>query len=291
MASRQRHAPSARALCLIACTFALGVAVPAAQADRIIHVNVMDAETRPVKDLTAADFIVREDGVVRDIVDVRVAGEPLIVSVVVDAPPEAREIRIALSAFATELLSASPESQISIGEFGGPVTANARFTSSLSDFEKTIPKAIPRIDGASSLSQALVDAGRELATRPGARKAIVSINVEPSDDASPLRAKVVADQIQRSRASLWAISIVPGAARNQNRDLLLLGIANNSGGLRTTVPSLAALEPALRNVAQHMLFTYAVTFKPGESIGPAKPPHVLVNRQGAHAMTLIWPPK
>src|SRR5688572_31911111 len=90
-----------------------------ASALRTIYVNVVDQSDRPVRDLAATAFMVREDNVIREIAEVKPATEPMSIAILVDTTPEAlyaiKELRAAILSFVRAILAANPASQISIG--------------------------------------------------------------------------------------------------------------------------------------------------------------------------------
>ena len=275
----------------------VGSATPgAAQAatSRVVYVNVFDAGHAPVRDLTAADFQIREDGVVREISSAALSTDPVSVRLLADSSAEAqqvvRELRTALTAFVKTVLAGSPTSEVSLTEFGGALMTTVKFTSKLEDLEKGIPRIFPKPNAGAVLMDAIVDGGKEVARRPGPRRVIVSVNIEPSNEDSQLEAKEIYNDVRKSGATVWALSLQRGPARNAGRDQVLTALANNTGGQRWSVSSTEALEPALQTVAQHLLSTYAVTItRPAGSA--AQQTQVAVARPGIRATTLVWSPK
>ncbi len=271
----------------------------AAQAagDRTLFVNVFDAAKAPLPGLTAADFQVREDGAVREIASVSVSTDPVFVSLLLDTTADVQEavtdLRKAATTFVRDLLAGNPQAQVTVVEFAGAVTINTKATSKFEDLEKGISRIFPKRGAGAVLNEALIESSRDLARKPGARRVIVSVNVEPSDEQSEIQPRRLGDEVRKSGASVWAFSVQRGSGltgRNTVRDGLLVDLAGASGGFRGLVPQPGALESTMKLVAEHLLSTYAVTIKRGDA-PPWKQTQVGVNRPGARAATLTWNPK
>jgi VWFA-related protein len=259
------------------------LAAPEVQAsDKSIYVTVVDDAGKPVTGLAPTDFGVREDNVIREVTGVKAATEPLSVVLLADTTgsvgENVRDIRTSATTFVREVLGASPESQIQLSEFQGASTVRVKFTPKLPDLEKAIARLFPQPDTASVLFEALVDASKDLGKRPSPRRAIVSINMEPTGEQSTLQPKDVASEVMKSGASLWAISIQTGTNRNMARDQVLSGLAVNTGGMRQGIITASGLETWMKVFASCLTSQYVVTYKRPDAT-PAKIVQVAL-RQG-----------
>jgi hypothetical protein len=117
------------------------------------------------------------------------------------------------------------------------------------------------------------------------------INREPTGDGARVEGRLVAADMQKSGASLWAISVRYGTRQDAQRDELLKKLAPNTGGIRVTLGSPMQLADYLRSVAANTIVQYAVTIK-----RPADAPaltsksmtSVKINRAGVTPLTLLW---
>src|SRR5688572_18533803 len=109
---------------------------PAAQVEQGLLVTVLDKDNTPLRDLTAKDFLVFEDGVKREITGAELTSAPMSISIMVDTTKSApgmieptRDIRTALLTFVQTVQAATPEAEVAITEFAGAGVLLRSFTS------------------------------------------------------------------------------------------------------------------------------------------------------------------
>jgi hypothetical protein len=252
---------------------ALTARVPQA-VDKSLFVAVLDAEGRPVKGVGMGDLLIREDNQDREITTVRMASQPLSVAVLVDTaqgtrvrdaygtPEEyVRDLRVAVSSFAKQLLTLAPDASVSLMEFGQAAMTMVKYTSDLTELEKGVNKIVSRPQVGSVLGEALEQANKDLAGRPSTRRAIVSLNLEPSDEQSFENANPIRDSFRKSGAQLWSISVQRGGLKNSKRDLVLNDFAKLSGGRRDFVVGIAAVENIMKAYANALAMQYEIVYK------------------------------
>jgi hypothetical protein len=291
-----------RKLGVVAAVALLGGAVAAAvpQTDRTIYVSAVGGNGMPVMDLAAADFGVAEDGVIREISNVGKATEPVYYAVLVDTSLASGEanannllpyLREALNNFVKVVLSAAPDSKILLMSMGGAATVRQDFTSDVGQLEPLISKIV-NVLGEPVVGESITEASKIMAKVPSKRRAIVMVNREPTGEGGRVEGRLVADAVQKSGASLWAISVRYGTRQDAQRDELLKKLAPNTGGIRMTLGSPTQLNDYLRSVAANTIVQYAVTFKrPADAAAPAKVTAVKINRPGVTPLTLLWSDK
>ena len=272
--------------------------------DKSLFISVLDEKGKPVKDMVADDILIREDGADRQVVAVKPAATPISVAVLIDTaqgtrvtdaygtPEEyVRDLRIAISAFAKQLLGQSPNASISLMEFGQAAITMVKYTSDPMEFEKGVNRIVSRPQVGSVLGEALQAANNELAQRPGTRKAIVSLNLEPSNEQSFENAKPIMEAFRKSGAQLWSVSVQRGGLKNSKRDVVLNDFAKFSGGQRDFVIGISAVEGILKGYADALVYQYEVVYKRPESNKEAKVIQMGTARQGVKLHASGFPPK
>ncbi len=262
--------------------------------DRTIYVSVMDANGAPVSDMKHEEFSVKEEGTARPITKVERASEPIHYVIMVDTTPAmsgaVNDIRDAVKAFSTLLLSADPKTQFSLVEFGGAAMTVTDFTSEQATIDAGLGKLMPK-PSESVLNEALVDVAKRLAALPPAtRKVIISINMEPTKDATNVMARLVAEEVRKSGAIVWSVALQDGTRRDSNRENLLKGLAANTGGRWLVLQGLARtnLGNVLRSIAANSFSQYAVTYTPGDPAKASKITEVTATRQGVLVLSMKW---
>ncbi|HSC27288.1 MAG TPA: VWA domain-containing protein [Vicinamibacterales bacterium] len=282
---------------LLAPILALGSVTAGTQsaADKSIFVAVVDEAGTPVTDLSVEEFRIREDGVDRELTTVRRATQPLNVMLLgdttQDAEPFARDIRVALTAFVRQTLGASPDSQISLMEFGQAAIAVTPFTKDAEALERGINKLVAKPSAASVLLEALIEASNTLGRRPSPRRAIVSLNLEPSNEQSREEPNRIIESLRRSVAQVWAVSLQNGPLRNPKRDVVLNQLTKNTGGRREFIVGQSALETILKSFADALTAQYEVIYKRPAGVRSAKIVQTGLTRQGLRLHASLYAPR
>ena len=256
---------------------ALTARVPA-PLDKSLFVAVLDAEGRPVKGVSLGDLLVREDGQDREIVAIKPASQPLQVAVLVDTaqgsrvkdaygtPEEyVRDIRVGISGFVKLLLTLAPDASVMIMEFGQAAMPIVKFTSDPVELEKGVSRILPRPGVGSVLGEALEASNKDLIGRPSTRRAIVSLNLEPSDEQSFDNANRIKDAFRKSGAQLWSVSVQRGGLKNSSRDVVLNDFAKLTGGQRDFIVGISAVENILKGYASALAMQYEIVYKRPET--------------------------
>jgi len=289
---------------MLACTFsratllALTTVVGAAPANKSVFVSVVDEANKPVTNMAADEFRVREDQADREIVSVKSATDPLQVIVLVDTSDGAGEmtqdIRNAVGGFIQQIHSANPDASISLMEFGQAAVTAIPFSSDDEALKKALNKMVAKPGANSVLLEAILQASNDLAKRPSPRRAIVSLNVEPSNEQSredlPRRAQ---DSLRKSQAQYWALSVQSSSinARMSNKsakaanaiaphDVVLNAFTKVTGGERQMIVAPSAMPAMLKDYADILTSQYELTY--ARPSGSGQVLQVGTTRQGTH---------
>jgi hypothetical protein len=272
--------------------------------DKSLFISVLDEAGKPVKDIVADDILIREDGVDRQVVSVKPATQPISVAVLVDTaqgtrvtdaygtPEEyVRDIRNAVATFGKQLLGQSPDAVVSLTEFGQAAVTIVPFTSKPDEYMKGVNRIVARPGVGSVLLEALSQANRDLARQRSTRRAIVSLNLEPSDEQSRQNEKQIVEDFAKSGAQLWAVSVQRGGLKNSKRDIVINQFAKVTGGQRDFIVGISAVEGILKRYADAFTYQYEVVFKRPESNKLPKQIQLGTPRQGVKLHASGFPPQ
>lgn len=264
------------------------VAVPAAEPtgsatqapQRSIVASIVDRTGAPVSGLTAADLIVREDGVAREVIRVSPAPPPGAVALLVDDSQAAAsvipEIRQALTTFVDALADLSPTPAIRLTTFGDRPTVLVDYIPSFPAVSRAIDRIVPRSGAGSTLLEAIVETSRDLQKRDLTRPIVVAFVVEAGPEFSTLPHTQVAQALQRAGASLWTVALSPSDAdilseNNRERAVVLGDVTRQSGGSHRVVLVGQEIPRAFETLARTLMSRYEITYgRPDRLIPPSR---------------------
>jgi hypothetical protein len=172
-----------------------------------------------------------------------------------------RDIRVALTSFVRDMTAASPGTEIELMEFGQAAITVTKMTSNVADLEKGINKLFPKPNAASVLLESIIEASKSLSKAKSPRRNIVALNVEPGDEQSSAQIGKLHEELSKSHANFWALSIQPGTNQNAVRGLVLERLTANTGGRREFIHAASALETMMKNIVDNLNNQYEVTYR------------------------------
>jgi VWFA-related protein len=254
------------------------MAAPAQRGDvrnRDIYVSAVDRQGAPVTGLTAADFVVKEDGAAREVLAAKPATEPMQLAVLIDDSSAASDatsfLREGLLAFLERMRGHAEIGLITVGE---RPTVLAPYTSDTEVLNDKVKRLFPRANSGAYLLDAISEASRALAKREAARPVILAITFEGTEY-SNAHYDAVLKELQKSGAALHVVAIgTPSGDLNdemRNRGQVLSEGSSRTGGRRDQVLALSGIPDKLKQAADELLNQYVVTYgRPDKLIPPEK---------------------
>jgi VWFA-related protein len=259
----------------------------AGERERTLYVSVVDTKGEPVEGMGPSEFVVREDGVRREVLRVSRAVEPIDIAILVDnsaaTDDEIVNIREGLTKF-VELMR--DEHQIAIVGLAGRPTIFADYTTTLTQLNAAIGRLFPESGSGMMLLDAIVETSRGLSKRESDRAVILAVLTD-GPEFSNLHFQTVLDTLKTARAGLHAVTIgrftLSMADELRNRETVLDRGPRETGGQRVTLLSSMATRQALEKIARELKAQYKVVYGRPQSLIPPQSMDVSVTRPGLTA--------
>jgi len=252
---------------------------------RTIYVSALDGEGKPVTDMTAADFIVREDGVAREVLKAGPATEQLTISILVDDSQASSDsiqyLRDGLQSFVDKL---SGKADIALASIGERPTSLVDYTTSGEALKKAINRIFARPGSGAYLLDGIVDVSKGLQKREAMRPTIVVLTFERGPEFSNRYYESVLDELLKSKAALHVLAIgTPSDDQSdemRNRNLVIAEGTLRTGGRRDQLLASLSIPERMRQVADELLNQYIVTYSAPETLIPPTKVEVSTKRSG-----------
>jgi VWFA-related protein len=278
----------------IALSLAAGLtpAVPAAPTERTVYVTVTDAKRAPILDLTADDFSIKEDGKTREITKAEIATSPLRIAVIIDDNGTGI-FRPSAGAFMQRLLG---KAEFSLSSVTGQVMKLVDYTGNANILSEGLAKIAVRAatnDGGQLLS-GIYEAAKEIEAKKPARPVILALTVG-GEEHSPLPAHHVLDQLRKSGAGLYVVSVAASAIRstaavnnpaellgeNMNKNEVIGDGPKQSGGRHDEIVAAPGIVQAVQQLAEELASQYKLTYVLPDGVKPNEKLTVTTRRKGA----------
>ena len=271
---------------------------------RSVIVGVTDADDAPIKGLTPADFVVREDTIAREITSVSPAPLPTHVVLLIDdtqvTQPVITYLRTALRVFTRRFAAAAtsanpddPPMQMELFTFGERPTKRVPFTPNIPEIEKGIDRIFHITGAGSYFLDAITEITQDFRKREAARPIIVSFTDEAGPEFSTRTARDIESALQASGAQLWNVTLQQGPqpvldTEGRERASVIGDVTRASGGYSKAVLTPQALDTAFGSIADQLLSRYLVIYGRPESLIPPSRLEVTVKRPGANVRVAKW---
>jgi len=255
--------------------------------ERTLYTSVVDKEGEPVAGLGVRDFVVREDGVTREVLRVTPATEPILIALLVDnsqsADDDIRNIRDGLTAFVEQMRKGN---EIAIIGIGDRPTILQDYTSNGELLKAAIGRLFAQPGAGMTLLDGLIEVSRGLGRREGARAVIIPV-ITDGPEFSNRHYRQVVDALKASGAALHAVTIgtFPATMEDaiRNRASTLDEGPRVTGGQRLTVLSSMAVDSTLAKLGRELSKQYKVVYGRPESLIQPETVTVTVNTPGLTA--------
>jgi len=279
----------------------LAAAAPSAQTQladgrtQSIYVGVVDGKGDAVTGLTAKDFVVREDGVAREVLRAEPSSEQLDIVLLVDDSQAATEMiphmRDALTRFVARMQGKAKVGIVTVGE--RPTSVVER-TSDPEALKKGIGRIFARRGTGAYLLEGINEVLRGFRGRELMRPTIVALTAEGVEYSNLQHERINRDLVA-SGAALHVLAIGTPAPTDtdemRNRNLVLAEGSEFTGGRREQLLSAMALEDRLEQLSAELVNQYVVTYGRPETLIPPEKVQVTVNTAGLTARTRTRLPK
>jgi len=265
---------------LVLCSLVAGAQAqtPSRSADvriREIYVSALDSKGVPVPGLTPADLVVKEDGTVREVLEVKPADAPMQIALLIDDSAAASDatsyLRDGLLAFLERMRGRAEIGLITVGE---RPTVLAPYTTDTEVLNQKVRRIFPRTNSGAYLLDAIVDASKALAKREATRPVILAVTFEGVEHSNVHHDNALRE-LMKSGAALHVIAIgTPSSSLDdemRSRGMVLSEGTVRTGGRRDQVLAVSGLPDKLKQAADELLNQYAVTYgRPDKLIPPEK---------------------
>ena len=268
---------------LLAIAAAIAVVAVSADQDRTsrergIVVSAALANGTPVTDLTASDFVVREDEIAREVVRVNPAPPPSHVMILADDSDSMQAriafLRSAIGRFVGRMAAMTPPPQLALMTFGERPTKRVPFTPDSAAVEKAAKQLFSVNGSGAYFLQAISEACQDLRKRQAPNPVLVAFVSERSPEFSSDSRKQIEKALLGAGASLWVVALQDTSYTDRSpeayeRAVVLGDVTVWSGGLTRTVNSEQGIEPALDGIASLLASrTLVVYARPDQTIPP-----------------------
>lgn len=252
---------------------AAGSGIALAQSDeRVIHASVVDNNGAPVKNLTPKDFIVREDGVIREVLRIEPDNDPMKIALLVDnsaAMQDSRmsDLRRGVSAFVAGMRDGV---QIAIITLADRPTIRVDYTTD----REQLRKAAEGIAAFSGTGNYVLDGIYETSqaiSKEGAERSVIVAMSSDGPELSYRRYDQVLERLQDGNAALHVVVVkVPEGGQATDRDLVFSKGSHDTGGRYDDLLTSTALEGKMKQVAAELSSQYRVIFARPQKLIPPK---------------------
>jgi VWFA-related protein len=240
-----------------------------------VRVDVLVTDGRkPVAGLSAADFELRDNGVIQAVEVINAADVPLNIVLALDTSASTEGKRQADLIVASQALldGLNPVDRAALTTFSHAVTPAGALTSDLAAVRKALLRITP--SGRTAVMDGVYVALAATLAQPG--RSLVVVYTDASDISSWLEPREVIESARRSSAVVYAVTTA-----DARRVASLEDLTEATGGEMIHVTSSSELRSSFQRILQEFRSRYVLAFRPsGVSLGGLHRLDVRVKRRG-----------
>jgi VWFA-related protein len=265
--------PALAVIAALVCTAPATTRAQAGSQEHTLYVSAVDKSGAPVTGLGTDAFIVKENGVRREILRVSHAVEPIDITILVDNSTAATDgllyMRKAIPAFIQALTPANPIQLIGLADRPTVITKSTTDTKRLT---KDAEGLFARPSTGATLLDGIYEVSKGLASRDASRAAIVAIFTDGPEFTNRYSKDVIAEAV-RAQAAVHLVTIgrfEHGEEQGiRERSFLLTDAPPATGGRVYTMLTANGLSQTLDKVARDLLSQYKLVYgRPQTTIPP-----------------------
>ena len=257
----------------------------AAAAERTVYVTIVDGQGMPVKDVTAAELVVKEGGKEREIVKAAPATARMRMTIAVEERLMGdSSIRQAMFGFMKRVIETAEVRLVTIGLRN---TTAADYTTALDALVVAINNMTLNPRPESNVGEGVLEVASELAASKAERPVLVVLAV--SGGQAGVDPRTVLDKVRQSGLTMSAVTLAGGGndgggvgtlSDQSGREQILGDGPKQSGGRRIEVPSTGAFPKAVQQIADDLAAQYSVTYTLPDGVKPDKRFSITSKRRG-----------
>ena len=252
--------------------------------ERSLFVGAVDNNGEPVSGLGPDAFVVREDGVRREVLRVARATDPIDVAVLIDnsaaASDEVLFFRESLSKFVAKM---APGNHVALIALAERPTILVDYTDDTKRLSEAVGRLFPMSGSGMTLLDAMFETSKGLERRETPRAVMVPVITDGIEFSNRYHQDVV-NTLRKANVALHMVTIgqFPHSEEQglRERSLLLDLGPRVSGGQRVNLLSAHGLDSALQRLARELLSQYKVTYARPDSLIPPEKTEVSSGRNG-----------
>jgi Ca-activated chloride channel family protein len=259
------------------------VSAQGANRDRTLFVSAVDSKGEPVEGLEADAFVVREDGVRREVLRVSRANEPIDVAILIDnSTAMARDVTRFRAGLKEFVMRMAPGNKVALIGLASRPTILVDYTDDMERLDKGLA-VFSTPDSGMTLLDAIRETTVGLTKRETPRAVIVPV-ITDGVEFSNRDADSLVKQLVDARVTIHAVTVgmFPFSNNPPIRErlrLLEMG-PRETGGQRITLLNATGLETALPRLARELLSQYKVVYSRPESLITPRKVTVASGRKG-----------